>query len=210
MSVKSRGAYNSPQRAEQANATARQILDAAGVLFAERGYVAVTMAEIARSAGVSVATVYLRFPGKAAIVAAMAEAIVADADLSVEHVEREPDLIQQLRTAARIIRTLNERSWLVMEILRSAHGTDALLASIWSVWREQHLVAVRRGIEAIDARGGLRAGLLLDEAIDTFYALAGTDVYRALVRERGWTPDRYQQWLLEIGCRELLGIVPAG
>lgn len=209
MNVKQPRVYNSPQRARQANETARQILDSSSALFAERGYSAVTIAEIARTAGVSVATVYIYFSGKAAIVAAMADEIVAGADLSVEHVERESDAAAQLRTAAHIIRILNERSWLVTDILRSAHGTDPHLANVWASWQERHLHAVSRGIKAIDAQGGLRSGLALDEAIDIFYALAGSDVYRALVRDRGWSPDRYERWLFGLARVQLAGIYPA-
>jgi AcrR family transcriptional regulator len=208
MSVKPRRPYNSPQRAEQVNATQRRILTAAEELLAAHGFVAVTMEDIARRAGVSVATVYLYFPGKATIVAALADEIVAAADLSVEQVEGEPDPVHQLRTGARIIRHLNERSWLVADILRSAHGSDEGLTRTWALWQRRHLDAVRRAIAALQARGALRAGLGRDEAVDTFYALAGTDVYRALVRERDWSPVRYEQWLFRLGCTELLGIAP--
>ncbi len=40
-------------------------------------------------------------------------------------------------------------------------------------------------------------------AADMFYALAGTEVYRALVQERGWSPEQYERWLFETACREL-------
>jgi AcrR family transcriptional regulator len=190
------------------NATRRAILAAAEQLFAERGFAAVTMEGIARQAGVSVATVYLYFPGKAAVVAAMADALTASPDLSVEQVEREPDPIRRLQIGAHIIRQLNERSWLVADILRSAQGKDETLAEVWATWQQRHLDAVRRGMTALQERGALRVGLELDEAVDTFYALAGTDVYRALVRERGWSPERYEDWLFQLGCRELLDSRP--
>jgi AcrR family transcriptional regulator len=206
MNVKRPRIYNSPQRTRQASETSRQILDVSGALFAERGYAAVTIGDIARSAGVSVATVYIHFPGKAAIVAATVEEIVAGADVSVERVEHVQDAAAQLRTAAQTIRTLNERSWLVTDILRSAHGTDGNLANAWSLWQERHLHAVTRGIAAIDAQGGLRSGLTRDEAIDIFYALTGSDVYRALVRDRGWSPDRYERWLFELAREQLVGV----
>ena len=208
MSVKPLRAYNSPQRVEQANATRRRIMAAAEQLFAERGFATVTMERIARQAGVSVATVYLYFPGKAAVVASLAEAITASPDLSVEQVERESDPIRQLQIAAQVIRQLNERSWLVTDILRNAHGRDESLAEIWLVWQQRHLDAVRRGVAALQGRGALRAGLAFNEAVDAFYALAGTDVFRALVRERGWSPQKYEEWLFGLGCRELLDASP--
>ncbi|MFN8590146.1 MAG: helix-turn-helix domain-containing protein [Thermomicrobiales bacterium] len=206
MDVKPPRPYVSPHRAEQANATRRRLLAAAETLFAERGFSATTMGAIASTAGVSPATVYLYFPSKAAIVAGLAAAITDAPDLSVEQVEGELDPVSQLRVGAAIIRRLNERSWLVADVLRGAQGGEQGLAEIWTIWQQQHLDAVQRGVAALHARGALRAGLPLDEAVDTFYALAGTDVYRALVRERGWSPDRYEAWLFRLGCAELLGI----
>jgi AcrR family transcriptional regulator len=163
------------------------------------------MPRIAERAGLSLATVYLYFSGKAAIVGALADELVAAPDLSVEQVERDPDPVRQLRRGAGIIRRLNERAWLLADILRGAHGTDERLAQVWAVWRQRHLDANRRTVEALQAHGGLRPGLAPDEAIDMLYALTGPDVYRALVRERGWSPARYQRWLFGLGCRELLG-----
>lgn len=203
MTVKPSRAYHSPQRDEQVNATRQAILAAAETLFADRGYAAVTMGQIAHGAGVSVATVYLYFPGKAAVVGAMADALTASPDLSVEQVEGEADPIRQLHIGVHIIRQLNERSWLVADILRSAQGKDENLAQIWATWQQRHLDGVRRGMQAFQERGALRAGVDLDEAVDGFYALFGIDVYRALVRERGWSPEQYEDWLFQLACREL-------
>src|SRR5215204_4659062 len=205
MSATSPRPYSSPQREERANATRLRILTTAEQLFSERGFAAVTMPRIAEHARVSLATVYLYFPGKAAIVGALADELVAAPDLSVEQVERETDPVRQLRRGAGVIRRLNERAWLVADILRGAHGTDERLAQVWAVWQQRHLDANRRTVQALQARGGLRPGLAPDVAVDILYALTGTDVYRALVRERGWSPAGYQQWLVRLGCRELLG-----
>jgi AcrR family transcriptional regulator len=196
--------YSSPQRDEQANATRRRILHAAQQLFAEVGFAAVSMPRIAERSGVSLATVYLYFPGKPALVGALADALAAMPDLSVELVEREPNPLRQLRRGAAIMRRLNERSWLLADILRDAHGTDERLAQVWAVWQRRHADAMQRAIAALHARGGLRPALSPKEAVDILYALTGTHVYRALVRERGWSPARYQRWLFEMSRRELL------
>jgi AcrR family transcriptional regulator len=205
MSVKSVRSYNSPQRNEQTNATRRSVLAAAEELFAREGFPAVTMRAIAHQAAISLATVYLYFSGKAALVAALAEEVGASADLSVEHVEDETDPVQQLRIGSHIIRRLNERSWLVTDILRSAQGTNAGLSETWRMWEERHLAAVRRAMASLESRGALLSTVTLHDAVDVFYALAGTDVYRSLVRERGWSPDQYERWLFGLACRELLG-----
>jgi AcrR family transcriptional regulator len=178
---------------------------AAERLFADRGFGSVTIAEIARAAQVSLATVYLYFPAKAAIVSAMADELASTPDLSVEAVEQEADALTQLEIGVRIIRTLNERSWLVTHILRSAHGADPQLAQVWKVWQERHLHAITRGVTAIEQHGGLRPGLDVDEAVDILYALAGTEVYRLLVEERGWDADQYERWLYRMCRSELMG-----
>ena len=197
-------AYSSPQRDEQANATRRRILEVAQQLFADEGFAAVSLSRIAQRAGVSQATVYLYFPGKAAIVGALADELTSMPDLSVEQVEREADPVHQLRRGAAIMRRLNERAWLLADILRHAHGTDERLAQVWAVWQQRHADAMQRAVAALEARDALRPGLSLAEAADILYTLTGTDVYRALVRERGWSPSRYQRWLFELACRELL------
>jgi hypothetical protein len=87
----------------------------------------------------------------------------------------------------------------------SISNKDETLAQVWATWQHRHLDAVRRGMRAFHERGALRPGLELDEAVDALYALFGTDVYRALVRERGWSPEQYEEWLFRLACRELLG-----
>ena len=208
MTVNPRRRYHSPARSDQANATRRLILASAAACFAERSFSAVTVAEIAEQAGVSLATVYLYFPGKASIVTAMAEDIAQAPDLSVEQVERLHDPVSDLQVGAGIMRRLNERSWLVAEILRQAHGADPQLAEALTTWRQRHLAAISRSVAVLTTQGSLRDGLTPEEAIDMLYALAGIDVYRALVRERGWSPERYEQWLFGIACLELLGRMP--
>lgn len=203
MSVKRRH-YHSPQRARQAEATRQAVLEAAEALFAERGYAAATMQAIASQAGIALPTVYLHFPGKVAIVTALAEEIVSLPELSVELVTRARDARDQIRIGAQVIRRLNERSWLVVEILRTSHGSDPQIAALWADWRKRHDDAIRRGVEAIAAHDGLRPGLEIDTAVDILFVLAGPEVYRGLVHERGWLPDQFETWLFRTACQQLL------
>lgn len=196
--------YNSRERAAKANATAAEIVRVAARLFEQDGYAAVTMKEIARGAGIAPATVYLHFPSKARIVEALATGVTDAPDLSVEHIQREHELESQLRLAASILRRLNERSWLVVEIVRTHAGSDAELKALGDEWQRRHLDAVTRGVEAVARAGQLRPGLATDEAIDVLYVIGGTELYRALVRERGWTPERYEAWLMDFWSRHLL------
>jgi len=43
----------------------------------------------------------------------------------------------------------------------------------------------------------LRRGLNHRTARDIFWMLTARDVYRMLVRKRGWSPQQYQEWLAD-------------
>ena len=43
----------------------------------------------------------------------------------------------------------------------------------------------------------LQPGLSHRTARDIFWMLTGGDVYRMLVRERRWSPHKYQHWLAD-------------
>ena len=77
--------YNSPKREQQALATRRRIRDAAQELFLERGYWATSINAIASAAGVALRTIFLAFPGKAALLSEIIQVAVRgdDRDLPV-------------------------------------------------------------------------------------------------------------------------------
>ena len=53
-----------------------------------------------------------------------------------------------------------------------------------------------------------RSGDAVEDAADTVLALSGPQVYGLLVHDRGWSPERYQAWLVDRLVAALLG--PAG
>jgi hypothetical protein len=52
--------------------------------------------------------------------------------------------------------------------------------------------------------GRFRPGLDHGTARDIFWMLTGRDVYRMLVREREWSPQKYQDWLADTLVHSLL------
>jgi hypothetical protein len=52
--------------------------------------------------------------------------------------------------------------------------------------------------------GKLRTELSHQTTRDIFWMLTGGDVYRMLVRERGWSPQQYQDWLADTLVKLLL------
>src|ERR1700694_4244832 len=79
--VKVKRAYESQLRTGQAKTTRLALLEAAGRLFAEQGYVATSIEQIARAAGVSRATVFTSVGGKPVLLkAAYDVALIGDDD----------------------------------------------------------------------------------------------------------------------------------
>jgi len=196
--------YSSPARRDQRNRTQLAILQAAEAVFKERGYGAATMQSVADSAGVSLPTVYLYFRSKPDLVRSLAELVTSSADLSVERVLAETDANRQLEIGAGILRTLHERSEVVADILRTASAADPKLSREWQRWQDRHLAAVRAVAQSLANRGALRRDLDVRSATDVLYTIGGPETFRQLVRERGWTAERYERWLVEAGQRLLL------
>ncbi len=71
--------YRSPLRAAQAEATRQRILDAGLELFAERGYPATSVTQIAAAAGVSPETIYASVGSKRGIIDALLAQIDTEA-----------------------------------------------------------------------------------------------------------------------------------
>jgi hypothetical protein len=61
-----------------------------------------------------------------------------------------------------------------------------------------------RMIISLRDAGSLRLSLDYTTARDIFWMLTGRDIYRMLVRERGWSSQKYQDWLADTLVRSLL------
>ena len=83
-------------------------------------------------------------------------------------------------------------------------AADPELDREWRRWRDRHLAAVQAVAQSLHGRGALRDGVDVSAATDVLYMIAGPDTFRQLVRDRGWSPRRYERWLVEAGMRLLL------
>jgi len=196
--------YSSPARREKRNQTQLAILKAAEAAFKARGYSAATMQGVADSAGVSLPTVYLYFRSKPDLIRSLADLVTSSADLSVQNVLAESDPERQLQIGAGILRALHERSEVIADVLRSASAADPKVSREWKRWQERHVAAVGAVARSLAKRRALRSDLDVASATDILYTIGGPDTFRQLVRERGWTSERYERWLGEAGRRLLL------
>ncbi len=193
------------RRARQAAATRARIVEAAGRLFAERGYVATTIDAVAAEADVAVETVYARFKNKRNLLDAYLDvSIVGDAERvalldrpEVQAVRAAADQRDQLRLLARIMRGVLERNAPVHAVLRTAAAVDPELDALAAEDDKRRKATQRAFVEMLASRGPLRDGLSIGDATDTMSALVNPETYTYLTRRRGWTPGRVERWLAE-------------
>lgn len=212
--VKPRRPYVSPRRQEQAAQTGRDIVTAAGVLFRDHGYARTSMPDIAASAGVAVETIYRTFGSKAALFRQVIEAAVAGgstrADIPVEErpairaVIEEEDPRRQIELYAATQPGIHRRSGPLLRALREAVAVDQELRALWDEIEAWRLSGQGRVAGMLGERGALRDGLPVEEARDIIWTLCSLGVYDLLVIDRGWTPERYEDWLASTLAASLL------
>ena len=205
-SAPARRPYHSPVRQRQAAATRQRVLETARTLFVTRGYAGTTLEAIAAAAGVSPKTVSAAFGSKRRVLAALVSpAAVGDRyQQLVGQLRTEPEPRRRVELAARLARQLHQALRPEFELLR---GAGALLGDVADVARqvqERRRQNVERLIASLATQGALRHDRSPEEATDEVCALTGYDLFRALVVELGWEPERYEEWLADVLRQRLL------
>lgn len=59
-------------------------------------------------------------------------------------------------------------------------------------------------VQSIAEKEALAPGLDVSTAADILWALNHPTLYSLLAGERGWSPQRYEEWLAELLCAHLL------
>jgi len=180
-------------------------VDAAGRLFAERGYGATTIDAVAAEADVAVETVYARFKNKRNLLDAYLDvSIVGDDEPvplldrpEVQAVREATDQREQVRRLARLMCGVVERNAPVHAVLRTAIAVAPELEALAAEDDERRHITQRAFVEMIASRGPLRDGLSIDDATDMLSAIANPESYAYLTRRRGWSPARVERWLAE-------------
>jgi len=210
--VKSRRAYDSPRRREQADATRRAVLDAARELFVYGGYAGTTIVAIAARAQVSAETVYARFRNKRTMLSELIDVVMVGDDVPVpilerpwvQHMRDEPDPERRANILARQGRLILERTAPIYEVLRGAAATDPQVTTLWELNKAQRFAGQRELLHIVLGRIPLRQGLTVETAADILFAVGSPETYRLLVIDRGWSADRFERWYAEAMVRLLL------
>ena len=212
--VKPRRRYDSTRRQAQAAQTRQDILAAAHKLFLERGYAGTTLTSIAQAAGVVVETIYRAYGSKAELFKAVVRAAVAGSAAratmpaeqrpAIQAVIAEPDPHRQFELYAATQPGIHARAGPLLRVLIGAAAADPELAELWSQIEQERLNGLGRFAQLLADRGVLRPELSVEEARDLLWTLNALTVHDLLVLQRGWSPERYRNWLAGALARELL------
>lgn len=188
------------------------VVRAARTLFLDHGYAGTKVEAISDLSDVPPATVYRLFSSKLGILKALLDVSIAGDDEAVPlegrpHVRAllaDPDPRSQLSGFAGITRGIMSRTEPLHRILVGAAGSDPDAAALLAEQTRHRQRGQSQIARALARAGALRPGLCEREAADIIHALMSPEVYRLLTGDRGWSPERYEQWLQGILIGQLL------
>lgn len=200
--VKSSTAQDFPRRRARALATRTRVLAAARTLFVERGYVGTTITAIAECADVSPETIYATFRTKRAVLSELVDVSISGGVSAppileqewVQELRAESDPYRRARLLASRGRAILERRSEVDEIVRGAAAADPEIAILRDRGAAERYAGQRELLRIVVGATGLRDGLDIEVATDVLYAIGSPETYRLLVFDRGWDPERFEQW----------------
>jgi AcrR family transcriptional regulator len=192
----------SSSRREQAQLTRRRILDAAKSEFVESGYHGATIAAIARRAGVAAQTVYFVFHTKAELISAVIDDAVVGVDgtppdasewwVAMQHADTAAAALTAfVRGAAPVL----ERAAFISVVLNAAALADGEVQVIQDKHDRMQKEGYRQVIDAVVAKGSLRAGLTPETATDVLLLLCGDSTYVQLRHDRKWSQEQTVSFL---------------
>ena len=213
MATDAKRPYDARRRRERVTeerlATRRRVVEAARELFLSRGYVATTMADIAREAGVALQSVYTAGRSKADLLHLVTDVAVAGDDQAVMLVDRpeyvavaaESDAVRQVQMLASLIAATMER-----------------LAPVWIAYREAAAVDQKAASNLVAAHRRRREtfGTIIrmipeerlrhpyDRSADTAWAIGSIDVFLLQRTVLDWEATEYAEWLSDTLADQLL------
>lgn len=181
------------------SATTREDLLRATLTLLEAGsFGDLTLGRVASKVGVSRQAVYLHFSSKTDLLLALVEWIdergrlprLIERASSIKHpVER---LLALVRAGATYMADIGD----VGLALRAARLTDGAARAAWNDRGRARLQAMRGAVQSVADAGLLAEGLSVRAATDIVYTLMGFTVFEDLVRERGWSQRRYEDFVV--------------
>lgn len=205
--ARSRRAYHSPLRREQGERTERRIVDSATELLVANGWAGMTMADVAKAAGVSSAMLYKVFRTKAELIKRVYDVTLVGDQADLPFRERpefvavlaDTDPASKLAGYAHLIRVVAERVLPIYAQLRAAYVVgDGDLRTVADTADAERLFGARGIVRDLLATGvALRPGVDEEMATDLVWMAMSPEFWGLLVSRRGWAWDRAEHWVAD-------------
>jgi AcrR family transcriptional regulator len=198
--------YHSRIRQRQAKETHQRLLAVARELLASKGYANVTLEMIAEAAEVSPKTISAVFGSKRGLLTALINPATFGDPFQqlLTQIRSTPEPALRVSLVAKLTRQAYEPFVPEFELLRTASAVAPELADLARQIETRRRQNQGRLIAYLDERHMLRQDLSPEEAADVLWTLTGYDLYRLLVVERRWPPERYETWLAQLLIHHLL------
>ena len=190
------------KRVRDAPQTRKRMLEAARELFVRNGYGATTLKEVADRAGVAVQTIYFTFGNKRVLLKELVDVAIAGDLEPVATMDRPwfqeavaaPAAEAHLRLHVGGTRRILERVAPIVEMLRAAAAADPAIAGQWDDPVDPRFAVHLEAARSLVAKPGLRAGVTAEHTADLLFVLLSPELYQLFVRDRGWSPERWEKW----------------
>jgi AcrR family transcriptional regulator len=196
-----------PTRREQyALATQQAIIDAARKLFAERGYFATKVEDIALEANVSPATVYASAGGKQGLLDEMSRLWATDPaiEIDLDRTRASTDPHNIIAELASTVRQLREQWADVIRVLLTTAPHDPAVAAQLEASTQYYRECIANVAQRLSELGTLRHGIDSASATDILWFYFGYGSLLTLHDENGWTYDQAERWLADRATQELI------
>jgi AcrR family transcriptional regulator len=186
---------------EPLNARSRRtndaLLSAARSLIEQSGFEALTMAAVAERAGVTRRAVYLHYSSRAELLSELLRHLgeAEELGVSLERVWASSDSVAALDEWARHLARAHPRIMPIARAVDQERRTDPDAATMRDNIMRRWLLGCRRLATWLRDEGRLAEPWTVDSAADMLWALMSWDVLEGLMVERGWSAERYAEYM---------------
>lgn len=192
--------YDSSGRSERARRMRETTLQAASARFVADGYLATTVESIAEDVGISAATIYKSYGGKAGLVRSLCQqALEGVGPVSAE--ERSNalrglvDPRQVIEGWGQLAAEVAPRVSPVLLLLREAAYLDPESATLRAELDSDRLERMADNARYLAAGGHLRPGVTHQDACDILWFYSSPELHDLLVNQRNWNVAKYASFI---------------
>lgn len=191
--------YNGDARKAQAERIRQTLLDAAREQLLSIGYAGTSISKVAQNCGVSVESVYKRFPGKPALLRAVVSQALRGTGTIAAEIRSDSLPSEDLETLlggwGRLAAEVAPRVAPILLLVRAAAGQDPELIDLARELDDNRRIRMTDNARRLVAAGHLRRGPSVERAADILWTYSSPELYDLLVVQSKWDIDQYAAFI---------------